>query len=467
MNLDMRRTARLLQVFADRARVSAMHRLEAGATLFFARMAHVRCQGLQFLDDKRIPRIHERAPFTRARTTGVRVLHALLAFISFCPSSSTLAQAPADPQTLAWRQTRQAYEQRARAAAGRGAAFLVAAQQKDGGWVPDSGPGISALCVRALAWAPGFGPEHAAVRRGADFVLKFQRDDGGIYSAEGFWKNYETSVVLSMLAALGDAHAGARARATRFVKESQWDEGEEKSVDDAWYGGAGYGQGKRPDLSNTQIMLDALHDSGLPKDDPVYQKALIFVQRCQMRGESNDQAYAISAGQGGFIYSAANGGESKAGTMDVEGRKELRAYGSMTYAGLKSMIFAGLTKDDPRVQAALEWIRSNWTLEYNPGMPNRSVEGLYYYFHTFARCLAAYGDMVITDRRGEQHFWREELVEQLERLQKSDGRWVNSNPRWMEGQAELTTAYALLALHAAYPSIAATSANNPNPPRKW
>ena len=33
----------------------------------------------------------------------------------------------------------------------------------------------------------------------------------------------------------------------------------------------------------------------------------------------------------------------------------------MTYSGLKSMIYAGLTKDDPRVKAAVQWIRSTTT----------------------------------------------------------------------------------------------------------
>ena len=34
----------------------------------------------------------------------------------------------------------------------------------------------------------------------------------------------------------------------------------------------------------------------------------------------------------------------------------LRSYASMTYAGLKSMIYAGLDRDDPRVKAALDYI---------------------------------------------------------------------------------------------------------------
>jgi len=70
---------------------------------------------------------------------------------------------------------------------------------------------------------------------------------------------------------------------------------------------------------------------------------------------------------------------------DSSGRRLLRSYGSMTYAGLKSMIYAGLTQDDPRVKAALEFIRKNYTLEENPGQGQR---GLYYYYQTFAKAMA-------------------------------------------------------------------------------
>ena len=40
----------------------------------------------------------------------------------------------------------------------------------------------------------------------------------------------------------------------------------------------------------------------------------------------------------------------------------------MTYAGLKSMIYAGVKHDDPRVKAAYEWIQKHYTLDENPGM---------------------------------------------------------------------------------------------------
>jgi len=336
----------------------------------------------------------------------------------------------------------------------RSARYLIAAQDKDGGWDSQGGPGISALVLKALIQEPAVGPRHRSVQRGVEFILRFQRDDGSLHSAEGLLKNYESSVALSMLAALKDpAYQKQIAALQEFLKKNQWDEGEGKSIDDPWYGGAGYGRHQRPDLSNTQMMLEALHESGLSKDDPVYKKAMVFVQRCQMLGETNDQPFARGSTQGGFIYTPHNGGESKAGTIDVNGKTELRCYGSISYAAFKSMLFAGLERDDPRVQAALGWFRQHWTLAHNPNLPERqSQEGIFYYYHVFGRALDAWGEPLVKDIRGRSHHWRRELVEELARRQRPDGSWVNEADRWMEGLPSLTTAYAMLALQAAYPT---------------
>ena len=350
-------------------------------------------------------------------------------------------------------------QQRAAELTRRGAQFLLAAQEQDGGWASQTGPGVTCLVLKALIQEPTVGPDHPAVRRGVELVRKSVHDDGGVYSAEGMLKNYESSVALSMFAALGKSRcAGDVAALQEFLKKNQWDEGEGKSVDDPWYGGAGYGRHERPDLSNTQMMLEALRDSGLPKDDPTYKKALVFISRCQMLGETNDQPLAKGSSQGGFIYTPAKGGESKAGTVEINGRSELRCYGSMTYAGFKSMLYAGLERDDPRVKAAFDWIRRNWTLDHNPNMPNdRSLQGLYYCYHVFGRALAAWGESSIKDEAGREHNWRQELVEKLAKLQRRDGSWVNEADRWMEGLPSLTTAYAMLSLQAAYPPAAETT----------
>ncbi len=77
----------------------------------------------------------------------------------------------------------------------------------------------------------------------------------------------------------------------------------------------------------------------------------------------------------------------------------------MTYAGLKSMIYAGVDKDDQRVKAAVEWARQHYTLDENPGLGDA---GLYYYFHTFAKALDAMGQPTVVDDEGVEHDWRQE-----------------------------------------------------------
>jgi len=335
----------------------------------------------------------------------------------------------------------------------KGLAFLVAGQQADGGWEAfgKSNPAITSLVVKALAQDADYGPNHPAVRRGLESILRHVQRDGGIYVDGEEMPNYHTSVALMALAAMKDSALGARiADAQAFLKKLQWDEGEGHEASSAWYGGAGYGKSKRPDLSNTQFMLEALRESGLSADDPVYQQAMVFVSRCQMLDKTNDQPFARESGDGGFVYSPANGGESKAGTEVEADRPRLRSYGSMTYAGFKSLLYAKVDRDDPRVKAAVDWIRRYYSLDHNPNMPGaQSREGLYYYYYVFARAMHAWGQESVSDAGGLPHPWRNELCEKLLSLQRDDGSWVNEADRWYEGNPHLVTAYAILAMQTA------------------
>jgi squalene-hopene/tetraprenyl-beta-curcumene cyclase len=207
------------------------------------------------------------------------------------------------------------------------------------------------------------------------------------------------------------------------------------------YGGAGYGSQSRPDLSNTSFLIDTLRSLGNGPDDEAIQKALIFVSRCQnLESPHNDSPHAAKVNDGGFYYTVAAGGESKAEPIPSGG---LRSYGSMTYAGLKSMIYAGVDKDDPRVQAAVKFLQQNYDIDSNPGM---GQQGLFYYYHTMAKALAAVGGDSFKDANGKNQEWKAQLRSKLKDLQQPDGSWVNPNTRWMEGDPNLVSAYALLTL---------------------
>ena len=115
----------------------------------------------------------------------------------------------------------------------------------------------------------------------------------------------------------------------------------------------------------------------------------------------------------------------------------------MTYAGLKSMIYAGVNPNDPRIKAAVQWVQKHYDLSSNPGL---GKAGLYYYYHTFAKALHAINQPLIEDTYGKKHDWRAELITELANRQQTDGSWVNENDRWLEGDRNLVTGYALLAL---------------------
>ncbi len=91
----------------------------------------------------------------------------------------------------------------------------------------------------------------------------------------------------------------------------------------------------------------------------------------------------------------------------------------------------------------------HYDLTSNPGMGSA---GLYYYYQTAAKALDAAGIKELTDAAGKKHDWRRELVAELVERQRPDGSWVNRDPRWMEGDPELVTGYALLTLSYCKPA---------------
>ncbi len=324
----------------------------------------------------------------------------------------------------------------------RGIEYLRLHQNEDGSWSEPRVIGFTALVVSALL-ENGLSPKEPVVEQGLNFLLKHAQPDGGIYHPETKHRNYETSITLM---ALVEANRDGKyeshiTRAQKFLKGLQWDESEGLSEKDPAYGGAGYGTHSRPDLSNTQFMLEALMKSGLSVDDPAFQKALLFVSRCQnLDSEHNQTPFASRVNDGGFYYTPAAGGSSQAGTTPTGG---LRSYASMTYAGLKSYLYAGVSKDDPRVKAAREWLQAHYSVSENPGM---GEQGLYYYYHVFGKTLATLGVEKFASQDGQLHDWRKDLADKLRLEQQPDGSWINKSDRWYEGDPALVTAYALLAL---------------------
>lgn len=315
-------------------------------------------------------------------------------------------------------------------------------QAADGSFSAQAGPGVTAI-VLAGALANGRSPDEPWIQKGLKYVEGFVEADGGLNKPNTNNRNYETSLaILAFAEANKDGrYSSLLKKLDKFVRDNQWGGADGKTKSDVEYGGAGYGRSKRPDLSNTQFFLDAIKAAGAGPDDEAVKRALIFVSRCQnLESEHNTTPFPAKNPDNGFYYTPAGGGSSPPGNTANGG---LRSYASMTYAGLKSMIYAGVSADDPRVKAAVTWIQKNYDLKSNPGMEQA---GLFYYYQTFAKALNALKMDKIKDAKGVEHDWRAELIAELTARQKPDGSFVNDEKRWMESDANLVTGYALLAL---------------------
>jgi hypothetical protein len=493
------------------------------------------------------------------------------------PQPQTPAGVPAQPGTGAQPAKTTAPPSTAEVAE-RAGAYLRSVQHESGGWsVNENGPtfpAITALVLQGLSAQPGASGKDPAIAKGVEFLLSKQQPDGGIY--DRILPSYNTAISLTALCMIPEpservVEAIKKAQAylvgLQYGEDAVAGEGGEAarvvSKDDPFYGGWGYGNRGRPDLSNTAFAVEALRASGLPDGHAAYQRALVFLQRCQMLEKNpagevvNDMPYARGSTQGGFVYATSvnkdevgvgqsfageiaeslsgppgfaavvtlgaqpdgkpgtltraqiqqrvteKGGErvkdgvmvvlgagmagDAAGAFEVraatdsaetleaivrealadapggvagvkvravsawKGESRLRSYGTMTYSGLKSYLYAGLDRKDPRVLAAAKWIAHNYTLNENPGL---GTDGMYYYFLVFSRSLAAYGFEVVPARIDgndwpQRRYWKEDLTKRLAELQEPDGSFRVVDDRWMEDNTVLITAYGLVALQYA------------------
>lgn len=379
---------------------------------------------------------------TRAALQGILLLSFALA------SSAVPAQSAPDTKVLAT-----ADVELHRQTVAKGVAYLLQQGQDrtDGSFSKQLSPAVTSMCTSALI-RNGVPVGNPQVQQSLAFIQSMVQPDGGIYAPGSNLRNYETSVGIMCLAQANEALGDSRydeiiSNATRFLKGIQWDEEEGHQPVSRHYGGQGYGSHKRPDASNTSFFLDALKEVKTESNSAAMSKAITFMSRCQnLPTPHNDAQFAQVVGEddrGGFIYSAVGKGETKAELTSDTPVGGLRSYASMTYAGLKSFLYAGIDKDDIRVKAAMDWIARHYDLQSNPGV---GQQGLYYYYHVFAKALNAYQQPAIETADGQSHNWRSDLVKVLAEKQSPDGSWTNSADRWYEGDPNLATSYSLLAL---------------------
>lgn len=402
---------------------------------------------------------------TTSPTTSSHLWFKVLIGCLLFPGSSTLA---ADTSPVPPPKTPIAFPQNlslkneVEHAVDRGLGWLRSNQNSNGWWSTPDQPAVTALALAALKGDPKGryqSNEPRWLKNGYDFLLGSVQPDGGIHRSN--LVTYNTSIsMMALLAAKDSKYDPILRRARQFLVGLQRDFGIQGQSDDVLDGGIGYGSKyEHSDMGNTLAALEALYYSKpLSQDqnpagfgDLNWAAAIQFLQNCQNLPAYNKQKWASNDTNnlGGFIYYP---GHSMAGaqTNGVTGRVALRSYGSISYGGMLSYLYAELKREDPRVVAVFDWLRRNYTLEENPGM---GPQGFYFYLHTMTKALTAYGVDELQLEEGRKVSWRKDVALRLIDLQQSDGSWLNQNGRWWEKDPALVTSYAVLSLEMIWRSL--------------
>jgi squalene-hopene/tetraprenyl-beta-curcumene cyclase len=329
-----------------------------------------------------------------------------------------------------------------------------------GSWGEADYPALTALALRSTMGHPDLSVVNqfsSNQKKGFSFLLSKVQSDGGIYG-KGL-ACYNTSIcMMALLQSKNPEYNDVIKSARRFLVNQQSDFDQKGKTDNTFDGGVGYGsRWAHSDLSNTHLAMEALFyakktlQTKESEDlDLDWDAAISFVSKCQNLSSTNQEKWVSTQkeDEGGFVYFP---GSSMAGERErADGSIALRSYGSMSYAGLLSFIYAEMDDTDPRLQAVRTWLKENYSIAENPGM---GPQGLYYYYHTMAKALSLSGIEHILDKNGKKRDWRKELALELLNKQSPEGYWLNENGRWWERDPVLVTSYAILALERVYYSL--------------
>lgn len=357
----------------------------------------------------------------------------------------------------------------------KAAQFLVKKQAADGSWRSETygpfkhGNSLTPLIVHALARTT-LPDSRAACQKGAAFLAAQVQPDGRIDPgpAKMTYPVYTAAGAVLVLSdkAYADQHK-ARDAWLAYLRQMQLTEDLGWQPDDKPYGGWGYcpelprkpSPGELPppltesNISATLFALEALRAAGVPADDPVIQKALVFVKRCQNYADESQQRDP-TFDDGGFIFIYDDAARNKAGVAgkDRLGRERFASYGSTTADGLRALLLCGLPPGDARVQAARKWLTDHFRTDALPGKfvtGRAEVRASYYFYYmcSLAQALQAADVGEINALAGKAN-WAEAVADELLQKQREDGSWANDAVAGRENDPLVATAMAMLALHA-------------------
>ncbi len=223
------------------------------------------------------------------------------------------------------------------------------------------------------------------------------------------------------------------------------------------------------DLSSTQLAMLALRAAsrcaGIVFDRNAIYDVINFILENQEENGPEYETTGEEDGKGGVKVT----GEGHYGTVTrfkgkIRGfmyhkgspdKKESTANGSMTTAGIASLIIAkSLLLREPRfikefevkvdqaIRDGTQWLLKYWTVKSNPCAGNAMLYYTYYYLYGLERCGDLQGTLVF----GE-HYWYNEGAEVLVEEQKDNGAWIKNDTHMPEDV--INTSFALLFLDRA------------------
>jgi Prenyltransferase and squalene oxidase repeat len=361
------------------------------------------------------------------------------------------------------------FEERVSDARERGINFLLSRQDEDGAWRSDTygtfkdGTALTPLALHALLTAA---PEsQKPIERAAAHLAAMARPDGDIARPSyGFdFALYTAALtVISLNHPSCPEHVAARLAWLRFLRERQLTEDLGWKPEDREFGGWGYARGlpRKPkagelippltesNLSATTFALDALRAAGVPPHDHAYAKALSFVRRCQNWTDDPARRDPVFD-DGGFFFIYDDPVRNKAGVAgkDATGQDRFRSYGSATADGLRCLTHCGVPDGDPSRVAARSWLVSHFRAAWHPGAyaERREMDRMAVYYY-YSASLAKITPALVVETDDGPVAVKRIIAEDLLNRQRDDGSWANPVHATREDEANIATAFAVVAL---------------------
>ena len=340
----------------------------------------------------------------------------MTAWIAVCVAFVPSGPLPAQPE----RSNPITAEQVARAI-DKGIDFLVREQNPNGEWRRNGAHpgGVTALCTLALLNA-GVQVDEAVIVRALKRLDRVEIERSSVYSVS----------LMTMVYCMATPENRDRiGRCVDYLVKAQ----HSGAGNGDWSGGWSYGDmGRRPDASNSQFALLALHEAsllGFQVDQRVWQQARWYWDSIRFRN-------------GGYFYTDSN----------------RVVTGSMTCAGISSLIIIDenlpqrvpyangqilcCTEDErlEDVEAASQWLATHFSVRSNPALgPSTFSRSNFYFLYGLERAARLSGQ-----RFFGEHDWYREGADYLIRAQQGN-RWRGTSSHG-EDRPEIATAFALLFL---------------------